>query len=209
MSKLKIGVVDYGVCNINAILKMLNLLSFSSERIVEPKQLKNVDKIILPGIGAFEYGMTVLKEAGLSEEIKKSALQDKKPLLGICLGMQLLGDSSQEGNSKGLGLIEGEVRRINLAGSKNLKVPHMGWNNIILRKEVPLVKYLPSGPRFYFTHSYHFMLKSDEYLIADTNHGINLAAIVGKNNVFGAQFHPEKSHKFGLGLLKGFCLLNA
>ena len=206
---MKIGVIDYGVCNINAILKMLNLLELDCIKITNIAQLKDIHKIILPGIGSFDNGVSVLKKNNLFYEIHENVVKKGKLILGICLGMQLLGKHSEEGKLMGLNLINANTIKINLNKNSNLKIPHMGWNYIKNLKKNRLISNLPENPRFYFTHSYHLGDIDKKNVVSTVDHGIELVAIINHNNIFGTQFHPEKSHKYGLALLKNFGELNA
>ena len=189
---MKIGVVDYGVCNINAILKMLHVLEFNSIKVTHAKQLNDVHKIILPGIGSFDNGVKVLKQSNLYDEIKMNILKKGKLILGICLGMQLLGNNSEEGKLVGLGLINANTIKINLKTHSNLKIPHMGWNYINIKKNNYLFSNLPKNPRFYFTHSYHLGDIKKEYILSTVNHGVELVAIVNSENIFGHSFIQRK-----------------
>ena len=200
----KIGVIDYGVCNINSIINMLNYLNFEPLIIREPKDLDCSNKIILPGVGSYDTGVNALKKLNLFDNIVDAVQKDKKPILGICLGMQLLGTKSEEGKLLGLNLIPGELIKLKIPRSFKLKIPHMGWNYIKIKTKDKICSYLPNGPRFYFTHSYHFTKIKEEYVIATTEHGIEINALIAKENIYGTQFHPEKSHKFGLSILRAF-----
>ena len=165
--------------------------------------IMKADKLILPGVGAFDTGMNNLKKHNLIEPIKDFALNMKKPILGICLGMQLLGKCSEEGKEKGLGLIPFDNIRFKL--NNDYKVPHMGWDYIdITNRDIPIVRGLEQRQRYYFVHSYHAKCDNEENILMTCEYGYQFPAAVVKDNIYGVQFHPEKSHQFGLMLLKNF-----
>lgn len=199
-----IAIVDYGVGNLFSLCCSFRAVGADIEVSSDPKVISAADKIILPGVGAFEDAAKKLMESGLGELIVKEA-ENGKPLLGICLGMQLLFDKSYEyGEHEGLGLIPGEIVPISEVVPEGYKIPHMGWNALKLCQESPLFKYVKEGDYVYFVHSYY--AKTDEqYVLASTEYGGELTAAAARGNVFGCQFHPEKSSDVGLGILKAFC----
>lgn len=199
-----ISIVDYGVCNLGSISNMLHKLGFETQLVATAEEVARARKLILPGVGAFAYGMAALTHRGLVPVLKAKALQDRIPVLGICLGMQLFGHGSEEGGAGGLGLIDGACVRFRFEPGVRWRVPHMGWNVIAKNHESPLVEGLGARPRFYFTHSYHFVCKESADVLATANHGVDFTAAIQRNNVYGVQFHPEKSHRFGMTLLKNF-----
>ena len=203
-SKQIISIVDYGVCNLGSIRNMLRKLGCESEVAVTPEAVAGAKKIILPGVGAFDNGVAALKERGLIAPLRAKALEDKTPILGICLGMQLLGNGSEEGSLDGLGLIEGVCVHFRFPPRSTLKVPHMGWNEVVPKRTSPFLNGLALGARFYFTHSYHLVCDDPNDVLAISTHGTNFTAIVQRNNILGVQFHPEKSHRFGMTLLRSF-----
>ena len=200
-----IAVIDYGMGNIGSIINMFHKIgaeAIATNRIAE---LENAEKLVLPGVGAFDNGMEKLNELGLAEPIKRMALKEGKPFLGICLGMQLLGLSSEEGKLTGLGLIEFDVRKFRFEENKGLKVPHMGWD--VVRFDKPdnkILKGISGQQRYYFVHSYYAFCKSRENVLMTCDYGCAFAAAVCKDNIYGVQFHPEKSHRFGMALLENF-----
>lgn len=198
-----IGIIDYGLGNLGSIQNMLKVIGVKSVISSDINSLEKCDKYILPGVGAFDAGMSQLTEKGLVNFIKKIAKIDKKPILGICLGMQLLGRRSDEGKLEGLGLIPFETVRFQLENT-NLKIPHMGWDVVDFKKNNPLVKNLKGKQRYYFVHSFHAKCDFEENILMTCDYGYEFAAAVCKNNVMGVQFHPEKSHDFGMALLKNF-----
>ena len=202
-----IVILDYGMGNLGSHLNMIRKIGYSnviaSSRI---KDLENAKKIIIPGVGAFDSGMTSLSNLGLIEILNYKVLEEKIPVLGICLGMQLFAISSDEGENNGLSWIDSKVVRFNLKEEKNpLKIPHMGWNTIALKKKTMLFNGMENTEnRFYFVHSFHMIFDCDNYIIATSNYGYDFPAVIQKDNIFGTQFHPEKSHKFGMQLYKNF-----
>ena len=198
-----IGVVDYGVANLGSILNMFRKLGTQAQAVSTVSELEAAEKIILPGVGAFDYGVEALAERGLIDALKAS-VADSVPLLGICLGMQLLGGSSEEGELAGLGLIDARCERFRFDEGEQLKVPHMGWNHLRAQRENPLLKSLDERARFYFVHSYHMACADPSDVLARSDYGFEFTSMVNRGNVWGAQFHPEKSHKFGMAMLRNF-----
>jgi glutamine amidotransferase len=170
----------------------------------DKKDIVSASKIILPGIGAFDHCMQMFNASGLRESVTKKVFDEKTPLLGICVGLQMMMESSEEGKEPGLGWIKGKTIRFKKELTGNLKIPHMGWTDVEIKKNSPLVENISGEHRFYFVHSYHVNLadSSDELLSA--RYGYDFTAALQRGNIFGVQFHPEKSHKFGMNLLKGF-----
>lgn len=199
-----ISVIDYGVANLGSILNMLRKVGARAELVSTPEALDRAEKIILPGVGAFDHGISALEDRGLIEPLKKKALIDKVPVLGVCLGMQMLGRGSEEGNVVGLGLIDAYCQRFRFVDDSRQKVPHMGWNLLTSRQESPLLNELDARTRFYFCHSYHLVCTEPADVLATACYGIQFVAMVQHGNVYGVQFHPEKSHRFGMALLHNF-----
>lgn len=206
-----IAIVDYGVGNLFSLASSLKMLGIKSEVTGDPEKLKAADRVILPGVGAFGDAIAKLQETGLDRTVKELAAAGK-PLLGICLGMQLLFDSSEEfGRHEGLGLVPGRVVSMAEAFEKqgiDLKVPHIGWNPITVRKDSPLLRYVKDQDQFYYVHSF-YATDCDAHLIADSEYGVAVTGIVQNGNVYGTQFHPEKSGHCGLALLKAFAEVTA
>lgn len=199
-----IHIIDYGLGNAQAFSNMFKRLGYESIRAKSAEDLHNVEKIILPGVGAFDHAMTLLNSSGMRETIDKLVLEDKCPVLGICVGMQMLASNSEEGNLKGLNWIPGTVssfktRNFNL----DLPLPHMGWNDVIPSQVSPLFEGLEAW-RFYFLHSYYFNCENPVNSIANTEYGLDFTCAVSHENIYGVQFHPEKSHHWGAELLKNF-----
>ena len=198
-----IAIVDYGVGNLFSLNSSLEMIGAESVVTADEAVLRSADKILLPGVGAFEDAAKKLRESGLADLIKELAAEGK-PLLGICLGMQMLFERSYEyGEHEGLGLIPGSVRPIRDVIPTDYKIPHIGWNALRFRQENPLFKYVKEGDCVYFVHSF-YASDCDEFTVATAEYGAELTAAVAKGNVYGCQFHPEKSGNVGLAILKAF-----
>ena len=197
-----IAILDYGLGNLGSISNMLKVIGEKSKITNDVESIRKSDGIILPGVGAFDAGMSKLNESGLTDVIKEEAGKGK-PILGICLGMQLLGNRSEEGSMPGLSLIRFECKKFNFV-DKSLKIPHMGWDIVDFRKQHPLLEGLTGQQRYYFVHSYYAVCENSDNVLMTCDYGIEFACSVVKNNVMGVQFHPEKSHDFGLALLTNF-----
>jgi len=201
----KIIIVDYGMGNLGSIYNMLKHLGIQATITSKISDVELADKLLLSGVGAFDNGMRSLADLGLLPILNRKVLENKTPVLGICLGMQLLTEKSEEGERPGLGWIQGKTVRFSfLKNDGHLKIPHMGWNTVDLKKANPLLEGMFAEPRFYFVHSYHLVCDRPEDVVCLTNHGYDFASIVNRDNIFGVQFHPEKSHKFGMKLLENF-----
>lgn len=199
-----IAIIDYGVGNLFSLSSSFKALGFDTMVTGDEQAIRQADKLILPGVGAFEDAIAKLKNSGLDKVIIDEVANGKK-LLGICLGMQMLFEKSYEyGNHNGLGLIKGEVIPMENNIPNDLKIPHIGWNGLKLKGVSPLFKYIKDGDHVYFVHSYYADNCNDS-VIATTEYGKELTAAVAKDNVFGCQFHPEKSGDVGLNILKAFC----
>lgn len=199
-----VAIIDYGVGNLFSLKSSLDFLGFESVVTDDKEVLASADRIILPGVGAFGDAAKKLKDSGLADFVKQQA-KAGKPLLGICLGMQLLFDKSFEyGEHEGLGLISGEIRPISDIIPADFKIPHIGWNALDFTKENPLFRYIKNGDHVYFVHSF-YGANCEESTIAISEYGAPLTAAVAKDSVFGCQFHPEKSGKVGLNILRAFC----
>jgi glutamine amidotransferase len=197
-----ITIIDYGLGNLGSIKNILKRIGVLSCVSSDPNQIKDASKLILPGVGAYDSAMLKLKEKSLIEVLNHKARVDRIPILGICLGMQLLLNASEEGNEKGLGWISGYAKRFQFQNNE-LKVPHMGWNYVSVTKTHP-VTYELDGSKFYFVHSFHAVLENPEDCLLTTTYGNKFQAAICKDNIIGVQFHPEKSHKFGIKLLENF-----
>ena len=201
----KIVIINYGMGNLRSVQKAFEKIGFDAVISNEHDTIKNADKIVLPGVGAFADAMKNLNDLGLVELLNEEILTKKKPFLGICLGMQLIAKESEEfGETKGLGWLDAKIVKF---VQSDLKIPHVGWNEINLEKKSLLFKNIPDKKDFYFVHSYYF--KADKkYCIASCDYGINFICAVQKENIFATQFHPEKSQTYGLEILKNFASLS-
>ncbi len=198
-----VTIIDYGVGNLFSLKSSFAALGVDVQVTSEKSAILNASKIILPGVGAFEDASKKLHDSGL-DEVLKTCAKKGTPIMGICLGMQMLFDKSYEnGCFEGLGLIKGEVRAISEVIPKDLKIPQIGWNALDIKKESPIFKYIKDGDYVYFVHSY-YATNCDESIIATTSYGAPLTAAVQYKNVYGCQFHPEKSGDVGLKILKAF-----
>jgi len=200
-----IAIVDYGMGNLGSIANMLKKVGAQSTISSDPDTIKAAEKLILPGVGAFDNGMKNLAQRGLVDLLNEQVLERKKPILGHCLGMQLFARTSEEGRLNGLGWIDAQTVRFKFDGANaQLKIPHMGWNTLQILKTHPLLADLDPNARFYFVHSYYLRCNNPENVVATTTYGCDFPSVVVQDNILGAQFHPEKSHKFGMKLLKNF-----
>jgi imidazole glycerol-phosphate synthase subunit HisH len=199
-----IGIINYGLGNLTSILNMCRRLGIEAIITADPVELRKADKLILPGVGHFKQGMDNLKTSGLQVLLNELVLQDKKSILGICLGAQLMTRHSEEGDVDGLQWVNADTVRFNAGKLNGLKVPHMGWSDIILKDTNPLWEGLPPEPRFYHVHTYHFAFNDNTEVSATAHYGYDFACAFHLNNIYGTQFHPEKSHKFGMKVLENF-----
>jgi glutamine amidotransferase len=202
--KLYVGVIDIGLGNIASIVRIIEKVGGKAIMINQTSQLKNINKIVLPGVGHFDEGMKKLKDSGLAEMIVELTVQSHIQIMGICLGMHLLCRGSEEGLMSGLGLIDADVKRFRFSKELKLKVPHMGWNIVSQNKPNPLLPVNDYEQRFYFVHSYKVVPDQSEVTIGSTDYGGNFCAAFQKGMIFGVQFHPEKSHRFGMALMRRF-----
>jgi glutamine amidotransferase len=197
-----ITVVDYGVGNLGSIQNMLKRIGVESQLTSDLDLIANASKLILPGVGAFDNAMSRINSNGLREILDKKALNERIPILGICLGMQLLTKGSEEGNIPGLGWIPANARKF--PTGTGLKVPHMGWNVVTPSTPSKMTQNFKEESRFYFVHSYYVTVEQSQNSILKTTYGIEFDAAIQNDNIYGAQFHPEKSHRFGMTLFQNF-----
>ena len=203
-----IAIVDYGLGNVKAFENVYKKLGIPTKIAKQADDLKSATKIILPGVGAFDHAMQRLEKSGMRESLDEMVLHGRLPVLGICVGMQMLALSSEEGRLAGLGWIDAEVKRFSLSSFTYFAcVPHMGWNDIKVVKGNGLLHEIDNDARFYFLHSYYVTCKKREDIIAVTEYGGEFVCAVNSGNIFGVQFHPEKSHQWGVQLLKNFAEL--
>jgi glutamine amidotransferase len=199
-----IGIIDYNMGNVGSIKRKLDLLRIDSLISNSVIDLEKVDKLILPGVGNFSQGVYELKNSGLWDFLNRSVISQSTPILGICLGMQLMGNRSEEGDGLGLGWFDYDVVKFKMNDKLRFKVPHIGWNTIELKKESLLMKKLDEKSEFYFTHSFHAMAQDENDILSETFFEYPFISAVERNHIFGLQFHPEKSHSFGDIIFQNF-----
>jgi glutamine amidotransferase len=199
-----ISVLDYGAGNAGSVVRMLERAGGKTLRIASPDEVLAAQKLVIPGVGAFDHGMTQLAARELLPVLNTVALGTRIPVLGICLGMQLMCRTSEEGQLPGLGWIDAEVRRFPVSETLELRVPHMGWNTLRVVRKNPLLSSDGEEKRFYFVHSYKVSCNDPADPIALTSYGEDFVAAFQRENLFGVQFHPEKSHRFGMELMRRF-----
>ena len=207
-----IGIIDYGLGNINAFFNLYNSLNIPCKIASSPSDILTSEKLILPGVGSFDGAMNKLNESGLRESLNHKVTNESSPILGICVGMQIMAYKSEEGSQPGLGWIDGEVKKIQSdksLGKDTNPLPHMGWNEINIRKNSTLLEKLNRERRFYFLHSYFFKCNDEQDIIATSDYGHKFPAIINHKNIYGIQCHPEKSHINGIELLRSFANINS
>lgn len=197
-------IIDYGCGNIRAFVNVFTRLNIPVVVANSKDQIENASRIVLPGVGAFDYVMKSFNQSGFRDVVEKKVIGGNTPVLGICAGMQILGETSEEGTERGLAWIKGRSRLFDTSSIPfTTKVPHMGWNQIV-PEALPLFNGIESGARYYFVHSYYFEVENENNSIAKCNYGVEFSAAIKSNNIFGVQFHPEKSHLNGIQLLSNF-----
>lgn len=198
-----ITIIDYGIGNIGSIINILNYIGVKSKATSDPDDIYKSTKLILPGVGAFDAAMQKINNIdGLKESLTLKVIKEKVPLMGICLGMQLITNSSEEGDLPGFGWIDANVKKFPV--SKKMKVPHMGWNNVKIISHNKITKNLSDKEKYYFVHSYYVSVKDQKYSLMKTIYGLEFDSGIFFENIYGFQFHPEKSNKYGMKLLKNF-----
>lgn len=203
-----ITIIDYGVGNIKAFLNVYKQLNIPAQTATTAAEVESATKLILPGVGAFDHAMDRLNNSGMREALDEAVLNRKVPVIGICVGMQMLSASSDEGRLPGLGWIDGSVKKFDVTRIRDIThLPHMGWNDVKPVADVPLFVELMNDARFYFLHSYYFECNKHEDILAVTDYGGQFACAVGSGYIYGVQFHPEKSHHYGIQLLNNFANL--
>ena len=199
-----IAIINYGLGNLTSIQNMCSRLGIDALITADPGELRKADKLILPGVGHFKQGMDNLKKSGLQDLLNELVLKEHKPILGICLGAQLMTMHSEEGDVDGLKWVNADTIKFQTERLNGLKVPHMGWSDITVKDNNPLWEGLPAEPRFYHVHTYHFLFHDNHEISATATYGYEFACAFHKDNLYGTQFHPEKSHKFGMRVLENF-----
>ena len=202
LKKNMVNVLDYGMGNINSVTNMIRKIGAAARMVSDPLDLNDEAKIIIPGVGSFDAGLKNLNI--FVPQLRELVLEKRVPILGICLGMQLLSNKSEEGRMEGLGLINVEFKKFSFEENSPLRVPHVGWNHVHVKKNNKLIPNDHSEQRFYFTHSYYAVCQNEEDILATTEHGVPFTSAYCRDNIFGVQFHPEKSHRFGMALIKRF-----
>jgi glutamine amidotransferase len=206
-SSSKTVIVDYGMGNLRSVLRKCERVGKAVTVSAEPEVIASANKLILPGVGHFANGVKNLKESGIWEVLNHKVVGEQTPILGICLGMQLMAGYSEEGNIEGLGWIDAEVKRFTIHNRLKHRVPHMGWNTTVLKKESPLFHQLLPEMFYYFVHSYHLVGTASEDILTTTDYEYTFTSAVQKGNIYGTQFHPEKSHDSGEQMLRNFLTL--
>ena len=204
MDKKVITIIDYGMGNIGSLENMILKVGGMPVITSDYRIIQDAEKLLLPGVGAFDNGINCLQNLKLIDVLNEQVLVKKKPILCICLGMQLITNSSQEGVLKGLGWIDAETVKFDFNNSQSFRIPHMGWNDIFVKGDSTLFRNLPDEPYFYFVHSYHLMCNDISDIAATSIYCYEFVSAIQKNNIFGTQFHPEKSHKYGLKVVENF-----
>ena len=200
-----IGIVNYGLGNIQAFVNIYKKSNLAAQVVSTPQEMRESERLILPGVGSFDWAMSRLNASGLRETLDEMVIQERRPILGICVGMQMMANSSDEGDVDGLGWIGGHVKKFDHECFKQAThLPHMGWNTTTPLAAEPLFAELESEARFYFLHSYYFVPQSLDHSLSITHYGGDFSSSVRNNNVYGVQFHPEKSHSWGIQLLQNF-----
>ena len=200
----EIVIIDYGMGNLHSVLKRIHKIGGKAIVCSDPEIIANASKIILPGVGHFGKAMKNLKDKNILQALNKAVLERKVPILGICLGMQIMAKHSEEGNAEGLGWIDATVKKFKIEDKLRYKVPHMGWNTVIINKENPLFSDTQDNPEFYFVHSFYLASNDKNMNLNETNYEQDFVSAIQLNNIFGVQYHPEKSHDSGNLLFKNF-----
>jgi glutamine amidotransferase len=203
-----ITIVDYGVGNIGALLNMFDYLGVDAQASGDAITIENAKQLVLPGVGAYDTAINALELCSLTQPLNRAVLERRVPVLGVCLGMQLMARGSSEGRQAGLGWIDADVKRIKAPPGSSLKVPHVGWSEVNPSRPSKLFR-PDAGDRFYFVHSYHVVCDRTSDVLATVQYGSPLCCAIQKENIWGVQFHPEKSHRYGMRLLSAFANLGA
>ena len=198
-----ISIINYGLGNIQAFKNIYDKLNIANSFVSNSKDIDNAEKLILPGVGSFDWAMHYLEKSGMRDSLEYAVRIEKKPILGVCVGMQMMAESSEEGNNRGLGWISTRIKKLQFANKNQFVLPHMGWNEVSITKESKLFRNL-NKKNFYFLHSYFIDPIDNNIVLSKVNYGDNFCCAINQDNIFGTQFHPEKSHESGILLLKNF-----
>jgi imidazole glycerol-phosphate synthase subunit HisH len=198
-------IIDYGMGNLGSLANMLKKIWVPAKISSDIGDIESAEKLILPGIGSFDHGMQKLQEHNLIDILNKKVVRDKTPILGICLGMQMFTKISEEGTLKGLGWVDAETVKFNVDKASSLKIPHMGWDTLDVKKSHFLMQDTDSNAMYYFVHSFHVVCNCSNDVLSTSYYGYDFVSSLAKDNIIGVQFHPEKSHKYGMKLLENFC----
>lgn len=201
-----IAIIDYGMGNLGSVKRKLDRIGADSVITFNSEVIRNAEKLILPGVGHFGNAISELKERGLWEVLNKEVIIARKPILGICLGMQLMAKHSEEGIVAGFGWFDADVVRFEVKDTLRYKVPHMGWNQVVLKKSSPLFENIDPGQGFYFVHSYHLKCHDQSDILNETEYEYSFVSAIQKDNIYGVQYHPEKSHDVGEKMLRNFVI---
>lgn len=199
-----IVIIDYGMGNLRSILFKLQKINIEAMVSSSPSEIERADKLILPGVGHFAKGMENIRKYGLLDILNKKVLVDKTPVMGICLGVQLFTKFSQEGDCEGLGWVDAETIKFRFSEKNSLPIPHIGWNHVRIKQKSVFWPEIPEDKRFYFVHSYYIKCNNDKDVLGISEYGHEFVSVLQKENIFGTQFHPEKSHRDGFELVKHF-----
>ena len=199
-----VTIIDCGIGNIRSVQRMIEAVDGTAEIVSSPDAIRNAKRLILPGVGAFDAGMRALRDGGWIESLNEAALVRKVPIMGICLGMQLLCRRSEEGNATGLGWLAADVVQLQVGAHTHLKLPHMGWSQTTAIRENPLLPLGEPVQRFYYVHRFRVVCDDGDDVVATATYGTEFTCAIRRANIYGVQFHPEKSHRYGMGLMRRF-----
>ena len=198
-------IIDYGMGNLGSLANMLKKIHILSKISSDIGDIESAEKLILPGVGSFDHGMKKLRELDLIDPLNKKVVNDNTPILGICLGMQMFTKTSEEGVQQGLGWVDAKTVKFNADKTPSLKIPHMGWDTLDIKKSHFLMQDTECNAMYYFVHSFHVVCNRSDDVLSTSHYGYDFVSSLAKDNIIGVQFHPEKSHKYGMKILENFC----